>query len=631
MPSASNKLEKQASLEVGEPFKQALTVVEKKVRNLEKRKARLDLLKTQGAELHDQQKEALNRYEEVVNTLEFSRDLVKQLTQISQDAAKVQKKQAKRELMEQQAKETVKVREVLMINNVLSTMGDEKIRDDFLNGRDGAVTLSEESLQRLDSLYKMVTPTREIEEDGTPYEQQLVTSSEHLVAILEGKKKEVLGTTYQALRELLLSIHDCAYFKKPEEKVEEPAAAVNGDNHAGSETEQPAVVEESEVKPTDQPVDAVEADSEKVETAASDDLATEARNFQPEDNSVFSTFTHTKPYTDVFTNSQGSFDFLQESQIDPDSPHMDPAVVAAHPMVPPSNRQPYPGPVQPNELLSSQFPNQSINESQHVVLNSSSTTTVPQQPQSHFIQPVQAIPAGHLPDFSQIPTQTYTNQHYVAVPTFAAPIYGQVPTQPVAQNPMIATDEGNWMTENKKHYMNVNATAFESRSFESGDDNGVGVSREDSNSNIEQQSQQADNQIKFNSADNQGYQSGNKGNFQSRSGYNYRGNGGGRGGQSGRGPRGGNGGSVNSSNGGRGSRPGGGGYANNNTRGSGGSGNYQGYRDGYNYQQRESYNGGNGYGSSGPRRGGVNLNQRGNRGELNSRGGSRGGYAKASA
>lgn len=38
MPSASAKLEKQASLEVPEALKQALTVVEKKVRNLEKRK-----------------------------------------------------------------------------------------------------------------------------------------------------------------------------------------------------------------------------------------------------------------------------------------------------------------------------------------------------------------------------------------------------------------------------------------------------------------------------------------------------------------------------------------------------------------------------------------------------------------
>ncbi|KAK3593904.1 hypothetical protein CHS0354_011508, partial [Potamilus streckersoni] len=38
MPAASSKAEIKASLEVNEPIKQALAVVDKKVRNLEKRK-----------------------------------------------------------------------------------------------------------------------------------------------------------------------------------------------------------------------------------------------------------------------------------------------------------------------------------------------------------------------------------------------------------------------------------------------------------------------------------------------------------------------------------------------------------------------------------------------------------------
>lgn len=635
MPSASNKLEKQASLEVGEPFKQALSVIEKKTRNLEKRKARLDLLKTQATELHDQQKEALNRYDEVVNTLEFSRDLAKQLTQISLDAIKAQKKHAKRELIELQARETSKLKEVLMINNVLSTMGDEKIRDDFLNGKDGAMTLSEESLQRLDALYKMITPTRDVEGDGPSYDSQLVSGSEHLFAIVEGKKKEILGTTYQALKELIFGIHDCAYFKKPEEKEKETTASVNGD-HSGSETEAAAVVVEPEEKSTEQPSVVTSTDDETVEVQTENSVQ-EDRSIQAEDNSVFSTFTHTKPYGDVFPDAQGSFDFLQESQIDPDSPHMDPAVVAAHPMVPPSNRQQvYPSPSQPNELVSSPYPNQSVNDSQQVI--SSSTITIPNnQPNpAHFLQAVTPLPAGHLPDFSQITTQTYTNQHYVALPAFTAPIYSPIPPQAVTQNnTIVPNDESNWINDNKKHYMNVNATAFESRSFDSGEDNGA--IRDDSNANGDHQTQPSENQNKYSSVDSQGYQSGSKGNFQSRSGYNnYRGNGGGRGGSSGGrgGPRGGSGGPVNSGNNGRGNRQGGGGYANNNSaRGSGGgSGNYQGYRDGgYNNYQRENYNGSGGYGNNGgPRRGSANSNQRGNRGELNSRGGSRGTSAKTS-
>lgn len=44
MPSASAKLEKQTSTETSDPVKQVLTIVEKKVRNLEKRKVCMGVL-----------------------------------------------------------------------------------------------------------------------------------------------------------------------------------------------------------------------------------------------------------------------------------------------------------------------------------------------------------------------------------------------------------------------------------------------------------------------------------------------------------------------------------------------------------------------------------------------------------
>lgn len=40
MPSANPKLEKQASTEAAEPIRQAITVIEHKIRNLEKRKVK---------------------------------------------------------------------------------------------------------------------------------------------------------------------------------------------------------------------------------------------------------------------------------------------------------------------------------------------------------------------------------------------------------------------------------------------------------------------------------------------------------------------------------------------------------------------------------------------------------------
>lgn len=50
------------------------------------------------------------------------------------------------------AAETSKIREVLLILDCLNQMGNTDARNDFLNGSNGAVKLSEEDLKILDDL-----------------------------------------------------------------------------------------------------------------------------------------------------------------------------------------------------------------------------------------------------------------------------------------------------------------------------------------------------------------------------------------------------------------------------------------------------------------------------------------------
>ena len=57
------------------------------------------------------------------------------------------------------------------------------------------------------------------------------------------------------------------------------------------------------------------------------------------DDAFFSTAFHNKqrPFNEIVSSVQGNFNFLQDSEIDDletkrSQPHMDPAVVAAHPM-----------------------------------------------------------------------------------------------------------------------------------------------------------------------------------------------------------------------------------------------------------------------------------------------------------
>lgn len=50
------------------------------------------------------------------------------------------------------AADTNKIREVLLILDCLMQMGNSEARDDFLNGTNGAVKLTEEDLKILDDL-----------------------------------------------------------------------------------------------------------------------------------------------------------------------------------------------------------------------------------------------------------------------------------------------------------------------------------------------------------------------------------------------------------------------------------------------------------------------------------------------
>ncbi|KAJ2950606.1 hypothetical protein O0L34_g8858 [Tuta absoluta] len=241
MPSAANaKSEKPASSEATDnsPVRQIMTIIEHKIRNLEKRKSKLtsyrDLQKA-GKELNSDQKVAVAKYDEVAQTLEFARDLQKQVTSVATSAEREAKKQAKREAWVRYAADTSKIREVLLILDCLVQMGTSEARDDFLNGTNGACKLTEQDLKILDDLYPEVTPKHEVTEEGQPgFHMHTTKAAEHLYAIIDGKPKEVLGTTYTHIKEIVSAVHQCGYFDKggdapalepetEEEPLEEPA------------------------------------------------------------------------------------------------------------------------------------------------------------------------------------------------------------------------------------------------------------------------------------------------------------------------------------------------------------------------------------------------------------------------
>ena len=65
------------------------------------------------------------------------------------------------------------------------------------------------------------------------FQDQLTLASEHIVNLQEAKDKEVVGTTYKALSDLITQIHQCGYFDNLPAELEqgatEEAAAGEGE------------------------------------------------------------------------------------------------------------------------------------------------------------------------------------------------------------------------------------------------------------------------------------------------------------------------------------------------------------------------------------------------------------------
>lgn len=359
MPSAAAKIEKPASQEGQDSLKSIVTIFEKKTRNLEKRKGKLELLKKeleQGKELNEDQKAAVGKYDQVQETLELTKELQKSVTAVVQEHLRQTKRQARREQLERQAREAQRVRELLEVQDLLLALGSPAVRQCFLDGEEGAPQLSAETFDQLDQLYKLVCPDREECEPGT-FPSLLSQAAEHLVALLDARPRPLLGTTYKALREVLLEVQQSAYFSGTSGEDSTPAAPPSEEDATATEEEEqqpqqevPLIAEDESpvsevpeplVEPPQQqpqlpqPVTTAPSPLREVEPAAIPVAPVSAPTTAPPPLLPGDTIVvESAVVVEATPLVPGRLDFFQESQIDLDTPHMDPAVVAALPSVP---------------------------------------------------------------------------------------------------------------------------------------------------------------------------------------------------------------------------------------------------------------------------------------------------------
>ncbi|XP_061773893.1 caprin-1-like isoform X4 [Nerophis ophidion] len=371
-----------------EVLKQVLLVIDKKARNMEKKKSKLDdyqVRKDKGERLNQDQLEALSKYQEVMNNLEFARELQKTFVTLGQDIQKVTKKSTRRQQLQREEAERRRLKTVLELQFLLDRLGDESVRQDLRQGVGGSPLLTDLDLMAFDDFYKLVGPDRD---QTIRLANQYDQASLHLWDLLEGRDKAVVGTTYKALKERLDQLLLSGYFDQvqthqnglceeqqqeeevaeKEEEVEVPAAeatatesseveeeTVDAETHVIEEYVEPIAMETKEFVNRQFIPEGTYSEGENEqgdEWTTEIEVAAAMQQQQPVQHapppiplethplSLVSPVPATDPMVrkkvvqDLMAQMQGTYNFMQDSMLEFDGQSIDPAIVSAQPMKP---------------------------------------------------------------------------------------------------------------------------------------------------------------------------------------------------------------------------------------------------------------------------------------------------------
>ncbi|CAI6352730.1 unnamed protein product [Macrosiphum euphorbiae] len=298
-------------------MQKTMLIIEHKIRNLEKRKLKLEgylQQQEEGVQLSDDQLLAASKFNEVVSTLDFARNLKDQLNTLLITA-----KQNRNATNGDKLPTNVdsKIKQVLNFQNILESIKDETVKQDLLAGNNGAVQLTDDELSKLSYFSKMVSPKRRVEEGKPLFEDQLKTVSKHYMKLIESRPNIVVGTSYAHLKECLLKIEKSGYLNNIAKlkHVDKEVNTINEDNSL--ETQIPQHIHQSIASITDDSPDNIPISSipnldftpNKIETIY-------FTNNNIGGNTVEQNLQNSKNTTDTVLNT--SFDFLQDSQLEED-------------------------------------------------------------------------------------------------------------------------------------------------------------------------------------------------------------------------------------------------------------------------------------------------------------------------
>ncbi|XP_034972480.2 caprin-1 isoform X2 [Zootoca vivipara] len=320
-----------------EAMKQILGVIDKKLRNLEKKKGKLDDYQdrmNKGERLNQDQLDAVSKHQEVSNNLEFAKELQRSFMALSQDIQKTIKKTARREQLMREEAEQKRLKTVLELQFILDKLGDDEVRNDLKQGTNGVPVLTETELSTLDEFYKLVEPERDM---NVRLCEQYEQASIHLWDLLEGKEKPVCGTTYKALREIVERILQTSYFDSTHNHQN---GICEEEETAPAPTVEDAVVE-TEPEPTEEYTEPSEVESTEVVNSLQQQP--QATSPPVPDAHTLTAVSQADPLVrrqrvqDLMAQMQGPYNFMQDSMLEFENQALDPAIVSAQPMNPAQN------------------------------------------------------------------------------------------------------------------------------------------------------------------------------------------------------------------------------------------------------------------------------------------------------
>ncbi|XP_041791696.1 caprin-1a isoform X2 [Chelmon rostratus] len=352
-----------------ETMKQVLGVIDKKVRNMEKKKSKLDDYQTKknnGERLNQDQLEALAKYQEIINNLEFARELQKSFLAVGQEVQKAVKKSARREQLQREEMEQRRLKTVLELQFLLDQLGDDSVRQELKRpDATGSPLVTDADLTTLDEFYKLVGPDRNYDVRLT---DQYEEASLHLWELLEGRDKAVAGTTYKSLKDTLDKVLLSGYFDRAnthqngmcEEEEEQEEQTVLAESNAGKQPSEPeGTATEKYTEPVK--VETTEfvnrqfipettypsADKDQVEDwTVETQMVNSLQHQPPAQLATEPTVNHVTPapandpvvrkqaVQDLMAQMQGTYNFMQDSMLEFDGQALDPAIVSAQPMKP---------------------------------------------------------------------------------------------------------------------------------------------------------------------------------------------------------------------------------------------------------------------------------------------------------